>query len=293
MGWLDFLKPRRSPEDIAQRWARRHLTRNDYLGLAKAFTFRFGEEERGRGFEGSNIVNAKRALARKLLVEARPRSVEAVLVVFADSDAWKQPLADLLCELDDPRAVPALQPLQEANKFSAEPSTRDRVFDFLKRHTGVDAKATCLHDWKLTGARNDRFYLCGKCGLNWEVGDEHHRPAVGSKAADRAGTSGVSPRCADCDQDLGVDWCYGFESILLGQPHGSQCKRCGVFYCSNHDHFDTSGNYCCPKCASRMESLSRGQPYQSMVEGAIRDGQYLGPLQQPAVLGRRIVTEDV
>lgn len=97
--------------------------------------------------------------------------------------------------------------------------------------------------------------------------------------------------CACCGKDIGTQWHYRFESIVMASSVGGQCPECGRIVCKEDLKFGPDKNYePCPKCGIALQVLSDGPSYSSMIESARRERRYRGAIKEPSVLGRPVKT---
>jgi hypothetical protein len=121
------------------------------------------------------------------------------------------------------------------------------------------------------------------------MGKHMYPPETDAKAS----TSEVATnRCIRCGKDLGFQWHYDFESIVLASCVGAQCQNCGIIICRTDLKYGADGEYePCSKCSVGVVRLEEGSAYSSMVDKARRERRYRGAIREPAHLGRPIVTE--
>ena len=97
-------------------------------------------------------------------------------------------------------------------------------------------------------------------------------------------------RCSRCGKDLGAQWHYGFESILIALDIGLQCPDCGTMFCPNDNKDGNEKINDCPKCGGRLVKLMEGPALSSMVDQARDQSRYRGAIKEPSFLGRPIET---
>jgi Zn finger protein HypA/HybF involved in hydrogenase expression len=110
-----------------------------------------------------------------------------------------------------------------------------------------------------------------------------------AKARTTDAQSGLS--CSVCARPI-QNYHYDFESILMSQPVGGQCERCGTVMCDTHysSWADREGKKWCPKCGGKAIWVSEGPAYSSMVDQEKRSGSYNAHIRPPD--GHRAVVRE-
>lgn len=119
----------------------------------------------------------------------------------------------------------------------------------------------------------------------WRRAVQRHNSEADAKAA-ASGAAGN--RCNRCGKDLGIEWHYSFESILIARDIGLQCSDCGSVLCSQDSKEGDKGISHCPKCSTRLVQMMEGPALASMVEQARRELRYRGAIKEPSILGRLV-----
>jgi DNA-directed RNA polymerase subunit RPC12/RpoP len=100
--------------------------------------------------------------------------------------------------------------------------------------------------------------------------------------------------CAICGKNLGNQWHYYFESLLLEDTIGTQCPDCNRTVCKEHMGPASDGENPrapCPDCNGKVLELQEGPAYSSLVEKAQSERRYRGGIKEPSALGRNVFYE--
>lgn len=146
MGFLGFkrkddLGPKTaSPYD---KWARKLAASKDFFALADVFN--------------SGTV-AEQEAAGHYLKQAGSEAVDGIMQALAKEDWGKQPLAVLLAEIGDPRAVPLLKKL--IDRASYRGFYKPVVYEFVEKsaHLHAEEKQKCALCGKEEASSHMRFY---------------------------------------------------------------------------------------------------------------------------------------
>lgn len=196
------------------------------------------------------------------------------------------------------RDEPARTPTPKAQ--SVQRPTADAYWEKAIAAADAGQDAAALESFHQAIEMNPDYYVSviqpGSARANscWKraVDQYVHRKDAGTKASRATPGEASGNHCASCGKNLGTQWHYRFESIMMDTTVGAQCPDCGRTVCDDDLKFGPDGNYPpCPNCGAKIQVMEAGSAYSSMVDQARSERRYRGAIKEPSSLGRPVIRE--